>query len=222
MADVASSSSRHNPFPVLTALPPPMNSVAVPSSVAMPWSDHAFDLRPLWDPATDSVSDIQLNVLTWLAHHSTAATKRLFSPADQYYVFTRSKHSPACFYLEPGSVCMSVRQRAFKAGMYSRVELGTRKGEDAGDKRIFMHAHRLVCCLTKGPPPVAGQVAKHVVCCDKSCINPEHLTWGTQQSNIRDWSGARVARRVAQAGASAALVLGAFEPGSCRAILRPF
>lgn len=223
MADVASNSSRYNPFPALTELPDPLSRVAFPSEVVMPWSTGSSELIPLWNPATDSPSDVQLNLLAWLAHHSTAANKGHFTAADKHLVFAHSKYMHRCVWIQWPSVCISVRLSAFKAGAYSSVMLGTRAGEDAGDKRIVMDVHRLMCLLTKGPPPFAGAVAKHArVCTDKACINPGHLEWGTQSANTKESSGARVASRTAAAGAVAPLVLCGIVDGRCRVIFRSF
>ena len=203
MADVASSSSRFNPFPSLTELPDPLDRVAIPSEVVMPWSTGDSELLPLWNPATDSARDVQLNLLAWLAHHSTAENKGRFAAADKYLVFADAKFMRDCVWLEP-AVCICVRMDASRAGRYSQVVLGSRAGDGAGDERMIMDAHRLVCLLIKGPPPFAGAVAKHTrSCSDKACINPGHLEWGTQSANVQEWSGAKVARRTAQAGAVA-------------------
>ena len=172
MADIASGSSRYNPYIAWSELPDPLSRVAVPSAVVTPWSPNA--LTRLWDPPTARPSDVQLNVLAWLAYHSTAEGKAQFE-GREHLTFAHRQHAQICILLtDPGSECISVR-----VGRYSVITLGTRAGEDAGDKRILMDAHRLVCCLTSGPPPEPGAVARHAKHCRaKGCINPAHLSWG--------------------------------------------
>ena len=148
-------------------------------------------------------------MLAWLAHHSTAEGKARFK-GREHMTFAHRQHAQNCILLtDPGSECISVR-----VGKYSVITVGTRAGEDAGDKRILMDAHRLVCCLTSGPPPEPGAVAKHAKQCrSKACINPAHLSWGTQKANVKEGAGARAAAAAIQAGAvGSGLVAGAVWP----------
>ena len=216
MADIASGSSRYNPYIAWSELPDPLSRVAVPSAVVTPWSPNA--LTRLWDPPTARPSDVQLNVLAWLAYHSTAEGKAAFE-GREHLTFAHRQHAQNCILLtDPGSECISVR-----VGRYSVITLGTRAGEDAGDKRILMDAHRLVCCLTSGPPPEPGAVARHAKHCRaKGCINPAHLSWGTQKANVKEDAGARATAADLQAGAVGLLVLWGLAPGRCRAIFRAF
>lgn len=56
---------------------------------------------------------------------------------------------------------------------------------NAGYGRIGReYAHRVICELTNGKP-TAGQVVLHA-CDNPPCVNPDHLTWGTQSDNVRE------------------------------------
>ena len=216
MADIASGSSpRRNPYTAWTALPYPLSSVVVPSAGVMPWSLNDADFRALWDPDTDSPSDVQLNLLAWLAHHSTCTeeSKRRLEAAP-HMLFAHRQNRQRCILLvqSAASKRMSIRS----AHKYSIMTLGV----DAGGKRVLLDSQRLVCCLTKGPRP-PGTVAKHAeVCPLKACINPAHLDWDTQRANVQEGYRARATHEDAQLGAVAVLVLGGLLPGRRRVALR--
>jgi len=46
-------------------------------------------------------------------------------------------------------------------------------------------AHRIMCELAHGNPPIKGLVAAHS-CKDRSCVNPDHLSWKTPRQNLMD------------------------------------
>ena len=50
--------------------------------------------------------------------------------------------------------------------------------------RKWSGAHRAVCVLAHGEQP-AGIVARHS-CRNRSCVNPNHLCWGTNLDNVHD------------------------------------
>lgn len=47
------------------------------------------------------------------------------------------------------------------------------------------YAHRFMCELVNGQPPIKGLVAAHS-CKDRSCVNPDHLSWKTPRQNLMD------------------------------------
>lgn len=53
------------------------------------------------------------------------------------------------------------------------------------------YAHRIACERAHGEAPAVDSVAMHS-CDNPPCVNPAHLSWGTQQQNIRDsWTRTR-------------------------------
>ena len=181
MAAMASSSSRHNPFPALTLaeLPEPVTRVLTPAKGRMPANDDC--LTALWVAGAEP-SDVQLSLLGWLAHNSTAASAVEYEAADKHQVFAYK--GQGCFELVAGP-CIMPRKPAERGGAYTSLVLGTYKRAGASKEvRVTMDAHRLVCCLTQGPKP-AGAVAQHR-CHNKRCINSEHLDWGSQSENVVD------------------------------------
>ncbi len=208
MAGVASTSSaRHNPFPALTWLPEDVRLVAEPAKVRMPENEN----QPiaLWDANTSS-SDIQLRLLDWLAHNSSAASAARYDASDKHMVFTLN--GQGCIRLVPGHgiIC---RLPAVKGQAYTSLVLGhtARQGRRKG-KRVTMDAHRMVCWLTHGEQPT-GAVALHT-CHDKTCVNSEHLRWDSQSTNIREARNHRRAVKVGNRGAWALeLLVGSWEAG---------
>jgi hypothetical protein len=69
--------------------------------------------------------------------------------------------------------------------------LGPRNNENYG--RVgTQYAHRVACERAHGTP-TPGQVAMHS-CDNPPCVNPAHLSWGTQSENVRDgWARTRKA-----------------------------
>lgn len=52
-----------------------------------------------------------------------------------------------------------------------------------GGKHVKVH--RAACEWAHGPPPQPGCVVLHA-CDHPACVNPAHLSWGTQLDNIKD------------------------------------
>lgn len=50
------------------------------------------------------------------------------------------------------------------------------------------HAHRLSLILHNGEPPTSKHMACHepVICHNRSCVNPNHLSWKTNKENLAD------------------------------------
>lgn len=71
-----------------------------------------------------------------------------------------------------GAECM---RGPFSGNWYHAVKVGPGK---------YNKAHRLMCEAAHGPPP-SGAVVMHS-CNNKWCVNPTHLSWGTQKENITD------------------------------------
>jgi hypothetical protein len=69
--------------------------------------------------------------------------------------------------------CIIPRQKPFRDG-YVRFRTAGK-----------MHAaHRTVAVAVLGPPPFPGAVVDHIVCDNRRCCNPEHLTWSTAKANV--------------------------------------
>lgn len=112
--------------------------------------------------------------------------------------------------------------RVWRSGGYSRVRLGL----DAEGKPVDEAAHVIVCSFVNGfkhkndvnsrvtrgsAAPAAGMGQKWVVChtcgCTK-CLNPCHMVWGTQATNIAHQKlkkHAKVAAKAAKAAQSQAV-----------------
>lgn len=54
-----------------------------------------------------------------------------------------------------------------------------------GETKTFPYGHRTAWALANGRWPVVGEVVMHD-CDNPPCVNPEHLTIGTQMQNIAD------------------------------------
>ena len=65
---------------------------------------------------------------------------------------------------------------------FSSDPSGYGSGYYAGRK---IGAHRLMCVLAHGEPPVGNSQAAHS-CGNKSCVNPKHLRWATGAQNADD------------------------------------
>lgn len=61
---------------------------------------------------------------------------------------------------------------------YGEVRFGGRKGR----KRLV---HRVICELTRGPPPSGKNDAAHS-CGNRLCCNPRHLRWASRTENVAD------------------------------------
>ena len=70
------------------------------------------------------------------------------------------------------------------AGRFPRGYGMVNLGRDMRGKQFTTYAHRVAYVLTHGPIP-AGAVVMHS-CDTPACVNPSHLSLGTQGDNIRD------------------------------------
>ena len=69
--------------------------------------------------------------------------------------------------------------------LWERPPLPSGYGYLSFGKRGRLYAHRIALELAVGPPPSPKSFACHT--CDiKSCVNPNHLYWGTAHSNVQD------------------------------------
>lgn len=82
-------------------------------------------------------------------------------------------------YNRVASGCWEWQAGAFRRG-YGMVNLG----RFASGRQHTEYAHRVAYVLAKGAIP-AGQVVMHA-CDNVACVNPDHLSLGTQGDNVRD------------------------------------
>jgi HNH endonuclease len=67
---------------------------------------------------------------------------------------------------------------------YMKVPLGYDKRRR--DTTMSEYCHRLVLYFIFGPSPPSSQGPWECchICCNKSCLNPFHLVWGTRKHNL--------------------------------------
>lgn len=97
------------------------------------------------------------------------------------------RHNKKTPKVEMYSACMMVddekvrdaTHKYMKCGGYLMMLLGGK-----GRTKFMEGAHRLVLLLTYGPSKEPSYTHVLHICGNKSCINPDHLMWGTQAMNV--------------------------------------
>lgn len=85
---------------------------------------------------------------------------------------TKYQKSDGCWLWQAGK---------FRKG-YGMVNLG----RDINGKQFTTYAHRVAYVLAHGPIPDGQDVVVMHSCDTPACVNPAHLTLGTQADNVRD------------------------------------
>jgi hypothetical protein len=170
---------------------------AVPRTGARP--------QPVW---TTQLTDRNkgLAVLRHLAAHCDSSRVGDFTAEQLHRVFTEDVSNPedpkdpvnACIELRAG-IGIVPRRRGYTAvylGHVPMVKLTSQR-----HKHVSVGAHRIVCWLTHGRPgDERGHCATHS-CHNKACVKAGHLTWDSQQANLRQARERRSESREKVAGA---------------------
>ena len=153
-----------------------------------------------------SIEAKRLAVLRHLASHCDAPGVRHLHYSRRHLVFLAGDRRPErCIAMLRGR---GIHHRSAVGGGrgYVSIVLGRRRSGDVRSGRMYISidAHRLVCWLVHGPPAERGCTEVNALhsCGHEWCVNPAHLEWGTQASNVRHAHNRRAAKRIAMLGAS--------------------
>ena len=125
-----------------------------------------------------SLVGAQVNVGTDLQCHTLPHSPWLLSLPS---------HIGACMFISEATTRTMERGISYNGRGYLVVHLGYGHGRPCRISPKYEYGHRLVLYLIFGPPPPSEQAGPWEcchMCCNKSCLNPFHLVWGTRRHNL--------------------------------------
>ena len=154
------------------------------------------DGQQLWTPGRADPA-VRLQVLRWLARQSDSPLLGTLAAADWHRVFTEDAHNSEDEG-DPVNECIRLRAGqgiSTRSGGYPSVTIGSVGISKSRRESVKLDAHRLVCWLTRGPPETEQASFAIHSCHHKDCVKSAHLSWDTQQENLRQTSERRSASR---------------------------
>lgn len=160
--------------------------------------------RPEW---TDDW--LSLHFLRHPAAHSDHWRVAELEPSQLYIAFLEDEHSDDVD--DPRNACVTLREGVgitARPGRYPLIRLGKlpkRAHVRTQRKPINIAAHRLVNWIIRGAPTEHTGFYTIHSCHNKECVKPAHLSWDSQEENLRQ---SRVVQTGKKAERSGALLFG--------------